>query len=128
MSTEKNVHYYASFINTDKIEVCDSNGNVLSGKDKVGTGCKINLYNSDGTQIIDTVSVLIYGDVDGDGYIDARDSIYIAAVVQRQLDSEKLSAVQIAAADVDFTGTVTDADVQYVIQCGLLTHTVDQYS
>ena len=67
-------------------------------------------------------------DPDGDGYIDARDSIYIAAVVQRQLDSAQLSAVQIAAADVDFTGTVTDADVQYVIQCGLLTHTVDQYS
>lgn len=128
MSKDTAEYFKSSFINTDKIEVCDLNGNVLSGKDKVGTGCKINLYNSDGTQIIDTVSVLIYGDVDGDGYIDARDSIYIAAVVQRQLDSEKLSAVQIAAADVDFTGTVTDADVQYVIQCGLLTHTVDQYS
>lgn len=128
VNTDKNTAQYfeAAFINNDKIEVRAADGTVLTGTDKVGTGCTVNLYNSDGSEIIDTVYVLIYGDVDCDGKVDGMDSMYISCIVQGLLTQDNLSPLQIAAADIDASSSVAEADAQYVQMCGALIYKVDQ--
>ncbi len=115
------------FVNTDKIEIVDSNGSVLSNAKKVKTGDIVRLYNSEGTEIVDTVYIVILGDVDCDGKIDGRDSILISCYVQGSLDSSNISAPQIKAADIDKSSSINNADVQYIQQVGLLTQSVQQY-
>ncbi len=115
------------FVNSDKIEVVDSDGNPLSALDTVSTGDMIRLYNSAGTQVVDTVYIVILGDVDCDGKIDGMDSIFISCIVQKQLTASDLSPAQMVAADIDSSASINNADAQYIQQCGLFNKTVQQY-
>lgn len=117
----------SGFANEEKIEVTASDGTVLSDTDIVSTGCIVNLYNEDATQIVDSIYVVIYGDVDCDGYIDAQDAMLVFCYIQGMLTSSDLSAAQIEAADVDNTTTVNTADAQYIQSCGAYLQSIQQY-
>lgn len=123
---EKDVSYYRTqFLNTDYIEFRDKEGNVLSDDDRIATGVTISLYSSDGTQVADSVTAVIYGDVDCDGFIDAMDATYIYCIAQNMFAADDLTPAQFKAADLD--NNVTDAtDAQYVESCGLKLNTADQ--
>lgn len=115
------------FANTDKIEIVGTDGKVLSSGDIVTTGCVVNLYNSAGTEIIDSIYIVIYGDVDCDGYINGMDSMLISCIALKTLTASDLSAAQIEAADVDNTSSVNTADAAYIQKCGAMLQTVQQY-
>lgn len=115
------------FANTDKIEILDINGNILSSGDIVTTGCVVRLYDSQGTEIVDSIYIVIYGDVDCDGYIDGMDSMLVSCLVAGALTSSDLSAAQIEAGDIDNTSSVNLADAAYIQQCGAFNKTVQQY-
>ncbi len=115
------------FVNTDKIEVVDSDGNVLTGSATVKTGDMVRLYNSEGTEIVDTVYIVIFGDVDCDGNIDGMDSILISCYVQGALTKDNFTASQLKAADIDSSSSINNADIQYIQQVGLLKQKVQQY-
>ncbi len=115
------------FANAEKKEILDVNGNALASDDIVTTGCVINLYNAEGTAIVDTVCIVIYGDVDCDGYIDGRDSVLMSALFTGSLTSSQLTAAQIEAGDIDNTSSINATDIEYVQKCGAMLQTVQQY-
>jgi len=72
-------------------KICDKNGNEKTGR--VATGDKLNIYDNNGN-IKTSLSVVIYGDINGDGVVDLLDIVrlkkYIVGSIS--LDSEYLEA------------------------------------
>ena len=65
----------AQFKNSGNVQVVDKNGNVLSASALVGTGCKVQLVDN-GT-VKDEATIVIKGEIDGNGVIDSDDAIYL---------------------------------------------------
>ena len=78
------------------IELKDINDKVLSDADKVGTGTTIAFLKNDGT-VHDKLTIIIYGDVDGDGNIYATDYVKIKNHIMSEGDLSEISSL---AADV----------------------------
>ena len=72
----------------------------------VGTGDTVTIYRNDGTQYAKW-TVLIYGDVNGDGVITNSDRVKIRNHV---LGTSKLSGVYFAAGDINSDGQVSNTD------------------
>lgn len=77
-----------SFVNIDSKELADT--------DKIGTGTKIQFKNQD--KIIEEYTVVVYGDVDGSGSINARDLLMLQRYL---LKKAELQQIQVKAAIVD---------------------------
>jgi hypothetical protein len=88
--------------------------------DKIGTGVSFDLVNGTTT----TYSVLIYGDVTGDGDVALAD---LAAIKQHMLAMQTLSEMKLTAADVSRSSSVTISDLlavkKYLVGLG----TISQY-
>lgn len=95
----------------------------------IGTGTKINLHRPDGT-IIDTYTVVIFGDNDGDGYItmaDVTDATYFDALLTSTYDYEDLSVANVKAMDVNGDGMVDQRDITIVTYyAAMLIDEIDQ--
>ncbi len=92
-----------SMLNNPKnATVTDTNGIPISGA--VGTGCKITL--SINGEITDTLTVIVAGDCDGDGYITAYD-LYL---LERILRGYSYDIAFSTAADIDGNGITADND------------------
>ncbi|MBO4769585.1 MAG: putative Ig domain-containing protein [Clostridia bacterium] len=61
----------AQFENPSFIKAFNQNGTLLANTDIIGTGCTISLI--DGETVMDTVTVIVLGDVDGNGEIGPTD-------------------------------------------------------
>jgi hypothetical protein len=61
----------------DNLQVRDVNGKAISGSTVVGTGATISLYSNG--QLVQSVTVCILGDMDGNGRIDSTDYMRIKA-------------------------------------------------
>ena len=83
------------------------NGEVISDDKLVGTGTTINLVTKDTKDIIQTYTVIIYGDVNGDGKIYATDYVKIKNHI---MDISKLNGVPMIAADVNRDGNIYATD------------------
>jgi propanediol utilization protein len=92
------------------LEVVDGKGIVISGSAIVGTGAQINLYEKD--KIIDSVSVVVLGDVDGNGIVDTTDIVRVKAAF---LGSFMLDDAESNAADVDGNGIIDTTDYMRVM-------------
>ena len=110
----------AEFTNTEKKEIVSVDGKVLTSDDIVTTGCYINLYNASGTAVVDKICIVIYGDMDCDGYIDGQDSVLMSAFFVGALRHYDLSNAQLKAGDVDNSSDINSADVEYAQQCGAM--------
>lgn len=60
---------------TGNVEITDGAGNILAGDETVGTGCKVRVTENGVTKNVATV--LVMGDVDGDGKIATYDYVYV---------------------------------------------------
>lgn len=96
------------FVNDD-IVVADINGNVLSDDKPIGTGSKIMLM--DGESVIDSVTVVITGDYNGDGNINNRDASMITRYI---VDKETANLYQMVAIDVNGDGYVNNRDAAMI--------------
>jgi hypothetical protein len=85
----------AHFTNED-LQVTDANGHPITGTATVGTGATVNLYK--GTELVDQVTVVIAGDIDGNSLIDTTDYMRIKSAF---LGSFSLSEAEGYAADVN---------------------------
>jgi hypothetical protein len=66
--------FIAMFANdADCLEVKDLEGNVLASDDLVGTGAVITLKSKYTDNVYDSETVVVYGDVTGDGLVNADD-------------------------------------------------------
>ena len=95
----------AQFDNTNNLKALDKNGKAITGTATVGTGTTVNLY--DGTTLVDSVTVVILGDVDGNGLVDNTDYMRIKSAF---LDSFNMNEAETCAADVDKNGTIDNTD------------------
>lgn len=87
--------------------VCkDTDGNELSDSDSLGTGCVINLMS--GNRIMDSITVVVTGDISGDGAISNRDVSMLARML---LEKEVPTDAQILAGDVNGDGSVGNKDI-----------------
>lgn len=65
------------------INIIDSNGNVLSDSNKIGTGSVIQI--KDGNNILQEYKIVIYGDLNGDGQIDVVDLLILKRKLTNKL-------------------------------------------
>ena len=92
-------------LENEVLEVVDRNGNVITGTACVGTGTQVRLYD-DGV-LIDSVTLAVTGDLDGNGLIDATDYLRVKAAF---LGSYTLNKAESYAADLDGSNSVDTTD------------------
>ncbi len=106
--------FKAEFVNDEVcIEAVDINGNDLAGLDRVGTGSVITYRSKLTGQVYETLIVIIYGDVDGDGIIGADDLTKMKAVTYAT-DTVSDNAYLRMASDVDGDGAFDGIDCSYI--------------
>ncbi len=122
----RSVEYIKSqFSNIESsIKVFDENLNEVENNTDVATGYVLKLMNDE--TVIDELTVVIYGDVSGDGLIDGNDSAIISMIAGGMLTVNDISAAQRYAADADHSGYVDITDAQFAALAGLYKSTVNQ--
>ena len=96
--------------NKDKFDVVikNINGKVISDDDLIGTGTTISLVSKDSREEIQTFTVIIYGDVNGDGKISAVDYTLIKNHI---MDIKKINNVyQCEGANVNKDSKISAVD------------------
>lgn len=111
---ENTVQKVCSNFSNDNLTCKDAAGKVLSDTDILGTGATINIM--DGNEVKAKCTVVIMGDIIGDGEINLRD---VTALAQYRLKKTNLTDVQIAAGDVVPDGEINLRDVTLLAQCRL---------
>ena len=82
----------------------------LASSAVLGTGDVIYVYKKDGT-IAGRFTIVLYGDVDGDGRINAKDLLKLSKYLKRQCG---LAKANLRASDVNRDGIVSTADLAYL--------------
>lgn len=119
-------NYIQEFENdTSKIRFYTAAGKIMTNAVEVTTGCYIQLRDAS-NKVIDTVTIVVYGDLNADYLIDGQDSVLINAVADGMLNSTNASAAVLEAADVNFDGVVTQVDAEHTDMSGLFMQTVGQ--
>ncbi len=89
----------------ESLKILDKAGNEVSGSALIGTGFVINLYQND--EIVDSATVIILGDVDGNAIIDSTDYIRIKTSF---ISDFGLNDLEKAAADTEENGIINMTD------------------
>ena len=84
-------------------------GNELKSVDYVGTGTQVKLFN--GSNAVDTKTVVVTGDMTGDGIINNRD---VAMMNKKLIDKADAQECQMLAIDVNGDGSVNNKDAAMV--------------
>lgn len=96
------------FMNAD-LMFTDKNGNVLEDTDLAGTGTVISFSN--GGKVVDEVTIVVTGDMTGDGKVNNRD---VAMIVRYLVEKETADPAQMVAIDVNGDGAVNNRDAAMV--------------
>lgn len=119
-------NYISSFENAStSLRFYDMNGKVMRNTYELTTCCYIQLRDSN-SQVIDTVKVVVYGDLNSDYIIDGQDSVLINAVAGGMLKADNTDAAVLEAADVNFDGKVTAIDAEHTDMSGIYLQTIGQ--
>ena len=97
---------------------------VTKSGDKIGTGTLVEIYK-DG-YLVDAYTVVIFGDVDGDGWYDAQDAYIVSLITNGLLTREQTGEAKYLAADCNHDGVIDGADIEILQNAGLLLGDVDQ--
>ncbi len=101
-----------------EISVTPSYGSVL------GTGSEITVTYAPDISI--TYSIVIFGDVNGDGICDGTDSVIISCITSRLITPAQAGPAVYMAADCNHDGAVSILDVRLADDAGLLRTDIDQ--
>ena len=119
-------NYASKFENgSSSLRFYDMNGNVMRSTYNLTTCCYIQLRDSK-AQVIDTVKVVVYGDVNCDYIIDGQDSVLINAMSDGMLNADNTDAAMLEAADVNFDGKITLIDAEHTDMSGIFLQTIGQ--
>ena len=95
-----------------------------AGKLGFGTSSKIDvMYEKD---VAATYTIVLFGDVNGDGWYDGRDAVTVSMIANGMLSREQVGEAVWMAADCNHDGKIDQADVDLLNQAGLLLSSVDQ--
>lgn len=112
-----------------KDEMLSGSGHVTitaenSGNDTIGTGSKIKMSYPDNTS--DEFEVIIYGDVNGDGWYDGQDATTVNMLANGMLSREQVGDAAYMAADCNHDGVINQLDVDILNRAGVLLSDIDQ--
>ncbi|MBQ3604592.1 MAG: leucine-rich repeat protein [Clostridia bacterium] len=91
---------------------------------KLGTGSKAILMNEN--EAVQEYTILIYGDINGDGWYDGEDAFLVNLIVNGMLSSNDVSEYAWRAADCNHDGIINELDVDLLTGAGLLLNRVNQ--
>ena len=101
-------------LNTAELYVVikNMNGEALSDSDLVGTGATITYYDRTTNAVVKTVTVVLYGDVNGDGLVDStdKDTVMMKTVGAAEIENVWFSL----AADANGDGVVDACDAALI--------------
>lgn len=84
------------------------------------------IYIERGEEIVDAYTIVIFGDVNGDGWYDGQDAVLVSCLANGMLTKEDVSEVVYMAADCNHDGVIDESDVALLNQAGMLLANVDQ--
>lgn len=90
----------------------------------VGTGTKVDVYSNQ--EIVDCYTVILFGDVNGDGWYDGQDAVTVSMIAGGMLTREQVGEAVWMAADCNHDGVIDQADVELLNKAGVLLSNVDQ--
>ncbi|HZK38836.1 MAG TPA: Ig-like domain-containing protein [Clostridia bacterium] len=108
----------SEFDNFAVMTITDIKGLALSADDLVGTGSVIRLLDKDGA-VTDQVTVILYGDTDGDGLVDGRDATIAGLIASGMLTALDVGDYVYEAADVNRDGQINNDDIALLERAGL---------
>lgn len=100
-------------------------GATLRTTNTLTTGCRVCLVDASNTAI-DTLTIVVYGDVNSDELIDGQDAVLARAAAEGMLTSVNASAAQLEACDVNADGMLTLMDSEHIEACGIFMQTIEQ--
>ena len=111
---------------SDYIELADSGCTLEYDtlSDAIGTGSITNIVR-DG-EIVDSYTVIIFGDVDGNGWYDANDAFLVRMISNGLIDKSVLSSAAQRAADCNHDGLVNELDFEILNNASVLLDNIDQ--
>ena len=96
----------------------------ITGNLGFGTSSKVNIMFED--DIAETYTLVIFGDVNGDGWYDGQDAITVSCLANGMLTREQVGEAVWMAADCNHDGVIDQLDVDLLNQAGVLLSSVDQ--
>jgi hypothetical protein len=88
----------------------EGNGHLTYNMTMVGTGMELNLVNDYTGEVVDTYTMLIYGDLNGDGYINSSDLPIMKGMVYGSEDAS-FTRPEAFAADLNGDGDINNTDL-----------------
>lgn len=125
---EKGIVYGLSASVTEddlKSAFLNTNLSVKGIKERMGTGVMLELTDDNG-DVYDTVTTVLFGDVNGDGWYDGMDAVIVKCIIGGMLSKEQAGEAVYTAADCNHDGAIDELDVELLEQAGLLLADVDQ--
>lgn len=84
------------------------------------------VYIERGEEIVDAYTIVIFGDVNGDGWYDGQDAVLVSCLANGMLTQDDVSEAVYMAADCNHDGVIDESDVALLNQAGMLLANVDQ--
>ncbi len=109
----------------ENIVIYDRKGNIKGDNDIVCTGDYLSLIDGSGNAYR-TVAVVIFGDVDCDGDVNANDAFITKMRISGLLNRGQFTEAQIKAMDVDHGGSVTMIDAMIMEDAGIYQAEINQ--
>ena len=94
------------------------------GNGTIGTGSKIKMSYPSSTS--DEFEVIIFGDVNGDGWYDGQDAVTVNMIANGMLTREQVGDAAYKAADCNHDGVIDEKDVEILNRAGVLLASIDQ--
>ena len=104
----------ATYLSASASGVIEITANAAGAKN--GTGATITLYNSTKTEVIKSYTLIIFGDIDGDGEAAAPDAGILSQYANYVSDADSLTGAYYFAADLDGDGEAAAPDAGILSQ------------
>ncbi len=92
----------------------------------IGTGTKLTIHDNQSSETLAEYTILIFGDVNGDGWYDGQDAVLVSCIVNGMLAKEDVGEAAYMAADCNHDGIIDESDVALLNEAGSLLSKVDQ--
>ena len=115
-SNSADINSYVNTVDDTMTVECDSA--------LLGTGSVVNIVKDD--VIVDSYKIVVFGDVNGDGWYDGMDAVTVSCIANGMLTKDQIGEAAYMAADCNHDGVVDEFDVAILNQAGVLLANVDQ--
>ena len=103
-----------------------SNGLLEFDNQIIGTGTKLKVFDKETGDKDCEYTIIIFGDVNGDGWYDGEDAVIVSCLANGMLTKDDVGEAAYMAADCNHDGVIDPMDVALLHQAGLLFANIDQ--